>query len=139
MRGLAKHLSQLFNRRLFLRLVLSGAVIPGSKLFARLSVIQTQDSTQPEERTTVKNNAIKINEKDNVVIAIRPLTKGEGISVDGRIVCKTVEGIELGHKIALEPIQAGAEVVRYGEPIVRATHDIARGEWVHVHNTEPIP
>jgi hypothetical protein len=30
-------------------------------------------------------------------------------------------------------------VIRYGEPIVRATREIGKGEWVHVHNTQPIP
>ena len=39
-----------------------------------------------------------------------------------------------GHKYARCPIAAGAAVVKYGMPIGHATHDIAAGEHVHVHN-----
>lgn len=39
-----------------------------------------------------------------------------------------------GHKIALRPIAAGEQVIKYGFPIGIATADIAEGEWVHSHN-----
>jgi hypothetical protein len=44
------------------------------------------------------------------------------------------EPIELGHKIALKDIAAGAPVVKYGVPIGSASRAIAAGEWVHLHN-----
>ena len=87
----------------------------------------------------MKNNALKIDENDNVAIATQSIMKGDQIVVSGESLCKAVEDVELGHKVALMPIAAGENVLRYGEPIVQATRDIGRGEWVHVHNTQPIP
>ncbi len=87
----------------------------------------------------MKNNALKINENDNVVIATRLVKKGEAVVVDGERLFEAAEDVEAGHKIALAPIAAGAHVYRYGEPIVEAKLAIERGEWVHVHNTQPIP
>jgi len=87
----------------------------------------------------MKSNALKIDSRDNVVIATQPIGKGEAVVVNGEAVCRTVEDIPLGHKVALAPIASGEAVFRYGEPIVQATGDIRPGEWVHVHNTQPIP
>ena len=87
----------------------------------------------------MKNNAVKINEKDNVAIAMHDIAKGEAVVVDGQSLLKTIEDIEAGHKIALLAIAPGGKIFRYGEPIVETTRDIKPGEWVHVHNTQPIP
>lgn len=87
----------------------------------------------------MKSNALKIDESDNVAIATQSIKKGDQIVVSGKTLCKAVEDVELGHKVALVPIVAGKNVLRYGEPIVQATREIGRGEWVHVHNTQPIP
>ncbi|MBE6777842.1 MAG: altronate dehydratase [Ruminococcaceae bacterium] len=43
-------------------------------------------------------------------------------------------GIPAGHKYALTAIPEGAEVIKYGAVIGRATAPIAPGEWVHTHN-----
>ena len=87
----------------------------------------------------MKNNALKMNQDDNVVIAVQPVRKGSLVIVNEQRLFNTVEDIDLGHKIALVPIASGEKVFRYGEPIVEATRDIKQGEWVHVHNTQPIP
>ena len=81
----------------------------------------------------MKSNALRISDADNVVIATRPISKGEHVIVNGEPL------FEAGHKIAVVPIHAGDSVIRYGEPIVQATKAIARGEWVHIHNTRPVP
>ena len=60
-----------------------------------------------------------INEKDNV-----------GVCLDGN------DKIPAGHKYALFPIAKGEYVIKYGEIIGRATHDIQAGEWVHTHNVK---
>jgi altronate hydrolase len=39
-----------------------------------------------------------------------------------------------GHKYALTDIRCGENVIKYGNPIGRATADIRCGEWVHTHN-----
>lgn len=43
--------------------------------------------------------------------------------------------LESGHKYALRDIRCGENVIKYGNPIGRATADIKCGEWVHTHNT----
>ena len=87
---------------------------------------------------SVKSNALKIDSKDNVVIATQPIGSGDAVVANGEMVCRAVEDIALGHKVALAAIASGDAVLRYGEPIVQATRDIVPGEWVHVHNTQPI-
>ena len=87
----------------------------------------------------MKSNALKINQNDNVVVATQPISKGSPVVVNEQQLFDTAEDIEAGHKIALAPIASGERVFRYGEPIVEATQAIAQGEWVHVHNTQPIP
>ena len=93
---------------------------------------------KPEE-DHLKNNALKIDDKDNVAIATRNMEKGAAVVIDGKRLFEAAEEIEAGHKIALAPIDAGEKVFRYGEPIVETTRAIGLGEWVHVHNTQPIP
>ena len=44
------------------------------------------------------------------------------------------DDIPAGHKIALTDIQAGEKIIKYGNPIGRATCAIRAGEWVHSHN-----
>lgn len=85
------------------------------------------------------NNALKINEKDNVVIATRDIKEGEAVVVGGEKILAAAGDVGAGHKIALAALKTGEKVFRYGEPIVEATREISPGEWVHVHNTQPIP
>lgn len=87
----------------------------------------------------MKSNALKTDSRDNVVITTQPIGKGDPVVVNGEAVCHAVDDIALGHKVALAPVSSGDAVVRYGEPIVEATRDIGPGEWVHVHNTRPLP
>lgn len=87
----------------------------------------------------MKSNALRINPTDNVVIALRSLKKGDMVILENEKSFEVMEDIQAGHKIALKNIAAGEKVYRYGEPIVEATRTINRGEWVHVHNTRPIP
>ena len=44
--------------------------------------------------------------------------------------------IPLGHKIALQPVNRGEWIVKYGERIGRATRAIRKGDHVHTHNLE---
>jgi hypothetical protein len=87
----------------------------------------------------LKNNALKINDGDNVAIATHDVKKDETVVVDGEALCEAFEDVGAGHKIALAALASGEKVYRYGEPIVETTRAIERGEWVHVHNTQPIP
>lgn len=79
------------------------------------------------------NAVIVITPRDNVAVALEPLTAGRTIDAGG--VAVTVrEPIASGHKIALQRIPTGGAIVKYGSPIGTATTDIEAGAHVHVHN-----
>jgi len=84
-----------------------------------------------------KNNMsfIRINKLDNVVVALKKIPKGDNIEVDGKKI-KVAHDIPQGHKIALEDLPEGTNIIRYGNPIGHATNTIKTGEHVHIHNTE---
>ena len=79
------------------------------------------------------NSAIHLNEADNVAIARVALQPGQTVYVTGANVVVT-QPIPAGHKVAICRIATGARVFRYGQPIGRASTDIAPGEHVHTHN-----
>lgn len=76
---------------------------------------------------------IKINENDNVIVALKELTAGETILAGTQEVTAR-ETIPAGHKMAIRDIATGAEVIKYGFRIGNAKENIAAGQWVHVHN-----
>ncbi|HHV78645.1 MAG TPA: UxaA family hydrolase [Firmicutes bacterium] len=82
--------------------------------------------------------ALQIDQKDNVGIALRPLKAGTLVSVNRRggdeIRVSLLDDIPFGHKFALRRIQAGEHVIKYGETIGMATQHIERGQHVHTHN-----
>ena len=84
-------------------------------------------------------NAMIIDVKDNVAVAIEPITKGETITYlcEGQEVTLTAaQDITIYHKLARKDIAKGEPVVKYGENIGIAGCDIKAGEHVHVHNVE---
>lgn len=78
-------------------------------------------------------SVIVISPEDNVAIVLRDVAEGEQLDANGRMVV-SAEDISYTHKIALEDIAAGGEVIKYGECIAIAAREIKKGEWVHVHN-----
>lgn len=75
----------------------------------------------------------RVDGRDQVVVALRPLNQGETVEVDG-VPLNVRNDVPQGHKIAVASIRAGDEVRKYGWPIGRAVRDIAAGEHVHAHN-----
>lgn len=85
------------------------------------------------------HNAMMIDAKDNVVVAIEALAKGDRVSYlcGGEEKQLTAQAdITIYHKLAARGIKAGEPVVKYGEHIGVAVCDIQPGEHVHVHNVE---
>ena len=76
---------------------------------------------------------IKINENDNVAVAIEKLAKGTVINC-GENTVEVVDDISAGHKVALKDIECGTPVVKYGYTIGNALQDIKAGQWIHTHN-----
>lgn len=76
---------------------------------------------------------IRINEKDNLIVALEDFAAGEIIE-EKDIQLTLIEEVKRGHKIALEDIKAGENVIKYGFPIGHAKEDIKKGSWIHSHN-----
>lgn len=85
---------------------------------------------------TSATDALVLHPQDNVATALRDLAAGQTVHVGDSSApqVRLVQDIPLCHKFALQPIASGAAIRKYGEPIGQATHDIAAGEHVHVHN-----
>ena len=84
-------------------------------------------------------NAMIIDVKDNVAVAIEPIAKGDNAVYvcEGREVSlPALEDITIYHKLATRDIAKGEPVVKYGEHIGVASSDIKAGDHVHVHNVE---
>jgi altronate hydrolase len=79
--------------------------------------------------------AIRISERDNVAVAIRPIAAGERTDVDGHVIVAR-QDIPAGHKLALSAIEPDQQIMKYGVPIGLATEPIAAGDWIHSHNLE---
>ncbi len=81
--------------------------------------------------------ALLMHPDDDVALAIQDLVAGHSIQIEGRSV--TLKGpVPSGHKFALRSIARGERVRKYGQPIGRATADIAAGDHVHTHNLESL-
>ncbi len=91
---------------------------------------------------------LKINEKDNVAVALRDVPAGKELTIqtalkqggipkgagEGEITIAALEEIPAGHKMALCYIPEGGAVVKYGYPVGIAKEAIQAGAWVHTHN-----
>lgn len=84
-------------------------------------------------------NAMIIDGKDNVAVAIEAIAKGETVTYSSGGAGKSLtalEDITIYHKLATRDIAKGEPIVKYGEHIGIAACDIKAGEHVHVHNVE---
>lgn len=78
-------------------------------------------------------NFIKINENDNVAVALDAIAANTTLNVAGEEVTTTME-IPAGHKFALVDIPEKSPVIKYGFSIGNATAAVKKGEWIHTHN-----
>ena len=84
-------------------------------------------------------NAMIIDAKDNVAVAIEPIAKGDAavyVCEGKEVSLPALEDITIYHKLATRDIAKGEPVVKYGEHIGIASSDIKAGEHVHVHYVE---
>ena len=75
---------------------------------------------------------LKINDNDNVVVALNTIPAGEKITVsvgDGSKTVTAREEIPAGHKMAICDIPEGGEVIKYGYRIGNAKENIAEGRF----------
>ncbi|MDA7572815.1 UxaA family hydrolase [Candidatus Pelagibacter sp.] len=81
-------------------------------------------------------------EKDNVgVVVIDKITPSQDCSCwvmenDKTVQIKSVNEIQLGHKIAMVDLNEGDTILKYGHDIGKVVKSIKKGEHVHVHNVK---
>lgn len=85
--------------------------------------------------------ALIINPKDNVANLIGPGKKGASVecTIEGETEKSTVtllDDIPSNHKFAPVDVKAGEPIIKYGLDIGRASCDIQKGQYVHIHNIE---
>ena len=85
--------------------------------------------------------AIMMDPKDDVATVLNDLVAGDRVTVVSatqEVVKEVVatKAIPFGHKVALDKIEKGAKVIKYGEIIGVASQDIAPGDHAHIHNVD---
>jgi altronate hydrolase len=78
---------------------------------------------------------IQIHPEDNVTVALHPVVKGTSFEIGEKAVTAR-EDIPQGHKMAIDAISKGENIVKYGFPIGHALNEIPAGSWVHIHNMQ---
>src|SRR3954454_21356571 len=86
-----------------------------------------------EQPPAANASAILLHASDNIAVARLTLPAGHSIEVN-EFTIVTKEPIPAGHKVAIQDIQPGEAVHRYGNVIGYATQSIAAGDHVHVQN-----
>ena len=84
-----------------------------------------------------KFDAIILNSIDNVCTSVKQLKKSTEIYIkcENEMVSLFIrENINLCHKISLDHIKKGENIIKYGEIIGVATSHINKGTHVHTHN-----
>jgi len=84
-------------------------------------------------RDAMQNAVLKLDPKDNVLTALRPLRKGERVSCPPHEY--TLESdVPAKHKFATEPVAPGGDLVMYGVLIGKAASPIQAGEVLTTRN-----
>src|ERR1700704_3712147 len=82
----------------------------------------------------MQNKVLKLDSKDNVLIALSDLRRGEQISFDSQ--SYTLESdVPAKHKFAAEELAAGANVIMYGVLVGKVMEPIRRGGLLTTRNT----
>ena len=93
-------------------------------------------NADPAQAGAVRRS-LALHPRDNVANALEPLAAGDRTSAGGGAI-EILEAIPLGHKFATADLAAGADIIKYGESIGKASCDIKRGEHVHTHNVRTL-
>ena len=81
----------------------------------------------------MKHAVLKIHPKDNVIVALRDLKKGEIISCDGEDF-ELIEDIPAKHKFYAHDFNSHAEIIMYGVLVGKVTQDVKRGGRMTTQN-----
>jgi altronate dehydratase small subunit len=80
--------------------------------------------------------AIVLHRTDNVATLIDAGKAGETCRLQGEAggELKLLQEVPFGHKVCIRETPAGADVLKYGQVIGKATSALRAGEYVHAHN-----
>jgi altronate hydrolase len=81
----------------------------------------------------MKHRVLKVHPKDNVIVALADLAKGETISFEGTDYTLT-ETIPAKHKFFMHDMKPGDEVIMYGVLVGKAQKDILKGSRMSTEN-----
>ena len=76
---------------------------------------------------------LKINPADSVVVCLVEKKKGEVINIDGKEVV-LAQDTPAGHKVLIQDVAEGEDIIKYGYPIGHARKSMKAGEWVNENN-----
>ena len=76
---------------------------------------------------------LKINPADSVVVCLRPMQKGETITIDGKTI-EVKQDTPAGHKLLIKNAPKGTNIIKYGYPIGHSIEDLTEGQWVNENN-----
>jgi altronate hydrolase len=82
-------------------------------------------------------DAIVLNPKDNIAVALRDIFQGELLQV-GHDDVTSLDQIPCGHKIAISDIPKNNPILKYGMSVGKSITDIGKGRHVHVHNVKSL-
>ncbi|MBK9570612.1 MAG: altronate dehydratase [Chitinophagaceae bacterium] len=83
----------------------------------------------------MKHRVLKVHPKDNVIVALTNLLKGETVSFEG-IAYVLPEDIPAKHKFFMQDMRSGAEVIMYGVLVGKAQKDITKGSRMSTENVK---
>lgn len=95
-------------------------------------VFASSSDADEVKHASEKPSTLLLNAADDVLIALRPIAKGEPLR-DG---LTALDDIPAGHKIARRALQSGEEIRRYNSLIGMASVGISAGAHIHEHNLE---
>ena len=96
-------------------------------------------STEKNTKSYTKSNImeltsfLKINPADSVIFCLQPLAAGTVIDVDGKSI-SLLQDTPAGHKVLINDVAEGQDIIKYGYPIGHAMRDLKAGEWVNEDN-----
>ena len=82
----------------------------------------------------METNAVLVDPKDNVAVAIKEIKSGEAIVGIGGVEVRANEDIMRNHKVAIAEVAENEPVHKYGETIGYASKLVRPGDCVHAHN-----
>ncbi len=94
-------------------------------------ITPTLSSTVKPSDAVLRNPFIRLDPKDNVVVARMEVPAGTPVPAEG---VTTLQAVPAGHKMATRAIAKGAPVLKYNTVIGFASEDLPAGTWMHSHN-----